>query len=101
MIFDVLVNELTKKAMGILFYLNRIGSTFEKVTRIIVIQSPVFSLINYCPRIWGTKNISLMKNAQKLQNFAAKVAVGGARKYDHVAPFFVELKWLKVKERQV
>ncbi len=39
-----------------------------------------------------------MCKAQRLQNFAAKVAVGGARKYDHVSPFFKGLKWLRVQE---
>ncbi len=34
----------------------------------------------------GTTNATLFSTVQKLQNFAAKVAVGGARKYDHVSP---------------
>ena len=36
---------------------------------------------------------------QKLENFAAKIAVGGARKYDHVTPFIQELKWLKINNK--
>ncbi len=40
-----------------------------------------------------------MNNFQKLQNFAAKVAVGGARKYDRVSPIIKELKWLKMKAK--
>ncbi len=35
----------------------------------------------------GTTDETLMSNVQKLQNFAAKVAVGGARKYGHVTLF--------------
>ncbi len=42
-----------------------------------------------------------MNNIQKLQNFAAKVAVGGARKYDHVSPIIKELRRLKMKEKHV
>ncbi len=38
---------------------------------------------------------------QKVQNFAARVAVGGVKKYDHISPFIRKLKWLKVKEKHV
>ncbi len=34
-----------------------------------------------------------------MQNFAAKVAVGGARKHDHVSSAFQELKWLRIKKK--
>merc|ERR1712035_91021 len=39
------------------------------------------------------------KNVQKLQNFAAKVAKGNAKKYDQATPIIQELGWLKVKEK--
>ncbi len=65
------------------------------------VQSLVLSTVNYCIRIWGTTNATLLNNVQKLQNFAAKVAVGGARKCDHVSPIIKELKWLKIKEKHV
>ena len=42
-----------------------------------------------------------MHKAQKLQNFAAKVALGGSRKYDHVTPIIKKLQWLKMKEKCV
>ncbi len=89
---------LQKKVTGILMYINRISNCFGQTTRVIVIQSLVLSLIYYCIQIWGSTNNSLMCKAQRLQNFAAKVAVGGARKYNHVSPFFKELKWLRVQE---
>ena len=37
-----------------------------------------------------------LQRAQKLQNFAAKVAMGGGAKYDHATPFLRELGWLKI-----
>ncbi len=58
-------------------------------------------LINYCIRIWGTTNETLLHRAPKLQNLAAKAAGGGMRNYDHVSPALKELKWLNIKERQV
>ncbi len=101
MTFDVHVNELNKKVVGTLMHIYRISLNFEKRTRTIVVQSLVVSLVNYCIRIWCTTNAILLNNIQKLQNFAAKVAVGGARKYDHVSPIIKELRWLKIKEKHV
>ncbi len=97
--FDVHIHELSKKVMGTLMYLNRIKDKFEKTTRILVVQSLVLSLMNYCLKIWGTTNATLLHNVQKLQNFAARVAVGGVGKYEHVTPVITQLKWLKMKEK--
>lgn len=72
---------------------------FDKSTRKTVVQALVLSLINYCIRIWGTTNTTLIHNVQKLQNFAARVSVGGMKKCEHVSPAFRELKWLKVKQK--
>ena len=40
-----------------------------------------------------------MSNVQRLQNFAARVAFGGVKKYDHISPVFRELKWLRTKQK--
>ena len=101
MLFDVHINELTKKVMGTLMFISRISHNFDKSTRIIVVQSLVLSLIYYCIEIWGSTNETLLCNAQKLQNFAAKVAIGCSRKYDHVTPILKQLKWLKLKEKHI
>ncbi len=101
MTFDVHISELNMKMIGTLMHIYRISLNFEKKTRTIVVQSLVLSIINYCIRIWGTTNATFLNNVQKLQNFAAKVAVGGARKYDHVSPIIKELEWLKIKGKYV
>ncbi len=101
MIFDTHINELSKKIIGMLIYISRVSMNFDKTTRKIVVQSLVLSLINYCIRIWGTTNTSLIKKVQKLQNFAARVSIGGMKKYDHVSPALKELKWLKVKQKHL
>ena len=75
-------------------YISRISDRLDKQTRIIVVETLVLSLIEYCIRIWGTTSDTITSSAQKLQNFAARVAVGGIKKYDHVSPSFKELKWL-------
>lgn len=45
--------------------------------------------------------MTLISSVQKLQNYAARVAVGGVKKYDHVSPSFKELKWLRLKQKHV
>ena len=82
-------------------YISRISDRLDKQTRIIVVETLVLSLIEYCIRIWGTTSDTITSSAQKLQNFAARVAVGGIKKYDHVSPSFKELKWLRLKQKHV
>ncbi len=82
-------------------FINRISKCFDKPTRILVTQSLALSTIYYCIQVWGSTKRTLLCKAQKLQNFAAKVAVGGGRKYDHASPFLKELKWLRVKEKHM
>ena len=79
MLFDVHITELTKKIMGTLMFINRVSDSFDQPTRVIIVQSLVLSLINYCIGIWGSTNMTLLQNVKKLQNFAAKVAIGGLK----------------------
>ena len=81
-----------------LMYINRVKSCFDRPTRILVVQSLVLNLLNYCNTIWGTTNTTLINAVQKLQNFAIKVADGRAKKFDHVTPLFNELKWLSIRK---
>ncbi len=96
-LYDVHINELSKKVMGILMYMSRISDKLDKQKRIIIMETLVLSLIDYCMKIWGTTNCKHMSKVQKLQNFAARVAFGGVRKYDHISPVFSKLQWLRIK----
>ena len=99
MLFDEHMSEISKKVMGTLMYLNRISDKLDRPTRVIAVQSLVLSIITYCIRIWGTTNQTVISRAQKLHNFAAKVAKGNAKKYDHATPIIQELGWLKISEK--
>ena len=99
MSFEPHINEMSRKVFGILMYLNRIKDNFNKDTRITVVQSLVLSKINYCIKIWGASNKTQLVRVQKLQNFAAKVAIGNAKKHDHATPILNELEWLKIKDQ--
>ena len=83
----------------ILIYLNRMKGCFDDEARVQVVQSLALSIINYCVKIWGSTNNSVIEKAQKLQNFAARVAVVGVNKFDHITPTLKRLKWLKIKDK--
>ena len=99
MTFESHIDELYKKVMGTLVYLNRVKDFFEPNTRKTVVQSLALSLINYCLVVWGSTSKSNLNKVQKLQNFAARVAVGNVRKYEHVSPHIFDLGWLKIKDK--
>lgn len=101
MTYSVHIDEISRKVSGILVYLNRIKDHFEKCTRILIIQSLVLSVINYCIKIWGATSDLYLNKAQKLVNFAARVAVEGVRKHDHISPTLQQLKWLKIKDKYI
>ena len=99
MLFDTHITEMTKKAFGVLMFINRIKELFSSKARKIVIQTLVLSIINYGMMIWGSTNKTQQKRVQKLYNFSAKVAVGGRSRYDHASPILDELRWLNVNKR--
>ena len=82
-----------------LLFLNRIKERFDKATHILVVHSLALSIINYCIKVWGMTTQQQIDKVQKLENFAAKIAVGGARKYDLVTPISEKLKWLKIHDK--
>ena len=99
MTFESHVNTVYRKTMGTLMYINHIKNNIDKETRLMLIQSLALTMINYCFKIWGGTSKTQIQRVQKLQNFAAKLAVGNARKYDHATPSIKELNWLKMQEK--
>lgn len=97
--FNKHIKEMSRKVYGLVLYVNRIKSNFNKSSRVNFVQSLILSQINYGINIWGTADTSQIDRVQKWQNFAAKVAFGGAAKRDHVCPYLKELGWLKIKEK--
>ena len=99
MTFETHIDNVNRKVMGTLIYLNRIKDLFEPDTRSLVVQSLALSVIDYCFVIWGSTNRTLLEKVQKLQNFAARVISGKIRKYEHVSQFIKELEWLKIANK--
>ena len=80
-------------------YISRIKDYFDEETRMIIVQSLVLSVINYCIKIWGTSSNVYIEKIKKIQNFAARMAVQGVRKFDHITPTLQRLKWMRIKEK--
>ena len=97
--FEAHVDDVCKKAFGTLMYINRIKNNFNQHTRIMIVQSLVLSIVNYGIKIWGSTNSTQLQRIQKIQNFAAKIAIGGGARYDHATPFIQQLEWVKIKQK--
>ena len=99
MTFERHIDEMHRKTMGSLIYLNRIKNEVTSEVRVIMVQSLALSYLNYCPNIWGTTNKTQLHRIQKLQNFAAKVAAGNGKKYDRATPYIDKFNWLKIERK--
>ena len=101
MTFNKHINELHNKLMGMLLFLNKITKRFDQESRKMVIQSLILSSLNYALKVWGSTNKTNLLKAQRLQNFASKVAIGGARRSDHASPIIERLEWLRIDKKYI
>ncbi len=67
------INEINRKVMLSLTFVNRVKDYFDRDTRKVIVQSLILSNLNYCNTIWGTDNSTHLNDIQKLQNFAGKL----------------------------
>lgn len=75
MVVDVHVNELKKKEMGVLMYINRKSLNFDENPEQLL-PSPLSSaLLITASEYEGTTKGTSLNNILKLENFAAQVAV--------------------------
>ena len=89
------IKSLWPRLNGTLSYLNSVKNTLDQKSRILIINSLIFSHLNYCSSIWGKCSEKLQYKVQKWINFAAKVASNGKYlKRDHVTPLLRDLKWI-------
>ncbi len=73
-------------------YINRIQDSLSKEARLIAVQTVALSHLSYAMTVWGTANTTQLKTLYKLQNFAARVAIGGVSKFDHATPLLQQLQ---------
>ncbi|XP_068240284.1 uncharacterized protein [Palaemon carinicauda] len=98
-LFDGHIDEVCRKVNGTLIYLNRIKDRFDSEMRGMVVRSLAVSILDYCLKIWGSTTKQQLQRIQRLQNFAAKVIDGKAKKYDHATPILNNLQWLTIKQK--
>ncbi len=80
-------------------YINRIQDLLRKEARLIAVEILALSHISYGITVWSTTSITQLKRVKKLQNFAAKVAICGASKFDHATPILNKLQWLPIRQK--
>lgn len=91
-------NKLTRKVLGVLIFLSWISVNLDK-SRVIVVQSLVLRIINYCVRIWATTNMILMNKVQNYNFFFTKYQWYGKKKINHVTPTLKEVQWIRIKDK--
>ena len=83
------IKSLCSRLNGTLSYLNRAKNTLYQKSRILLINAPVFSHLNYCSSIWGKCSEKVQYEVHKCINFPAKVASNGKYlKRDHVTHYY-------------
>ncbi len=55
MTFEKHINEINRKVIGSLTFVNRVKDYFDWDTRNVIVQSLVLCILNYCNTIWGSK----------------------------------------------
>ena len=81
--------------MASLCQINRAKYIFDEETLVRMINALVFSKLYYCSTIWSNTSKKNIAKLQKVQNFAARI-VSGKKKFDHITPSLIQLKWLPV-----
>ncbi len=99
--YYVHIHEMHRRVMGKLPFLNRVKDKFESEAMKTVVESIALSAVNYCLPVYGTTTGTLLSRVQQLQNFAAKICAGGARRSDNAAPFIAHHEWLKMDRKVI
>ncbi len=84
-----------------MYYINCIQDLLSKEARLTAVETLALSHVNNGVTIWSTANITQLKRVQKLQNFAAKLAIGRASKFDHATPILNKLQWLPIRQKVI
>ena len=80
--------------------INRIKHILDRKTLLVLINSFVFSKLQYCLTVWSNTSNSNIDKLQKVQNFAGRIILG-LRKYDHISDGLLSLKLLPTREKLI
>ena len=94
------ITETASKCLFKLYQINRTKHLLDRKTLLLVINSFVFSKLQYCSTVWSNTSSSNIDKLQKVQNFAGRIILG-LRKYDHISDGLRSLKWLPIREKLI
>ena len=98
--FDSHITKVVSSCMSKLCQINRVKSSFDHKTLLLIISSLVMSKLLYCSSVWANTSGKNIEKLQKVQNFACRI-VCNIQKYDHVSPAIRQLNWLPIKQQLV
>jgi hypothetical protein len=65
------------------------------------VQSLVFPIFDYASPVYNDLPDYLNVKIQRTQNACVRFVFGRVRRDEHITPYYIELKWLKLKERRL
>ena len=95
---DAHIRNVCKKAFFHLRRISRIKRFLSRSSLIRLIQSFVFSHLDYCNSLLAGLPDTSIKRLQNVQNSAARL-VTGAKRFDHISTHLIALHWLPVAQR--
>ena len=98
--FDSHITKVVSSCMSKLCQINRVKSSFDHKTLLLIISSLVMSKLLYGSSEWANTSGKNIEKLQKVQNFAGRI-VCNIQKYDHVSPAMRQLNWLPIKQQLV
>ena len=98
--FEKQISKTVSKSVGKLKHAFRFKNFLSQEAKIIIVESYILSNLNYCDILFQNLSCSSERKLQKLQNWCVRF-IFGARKYDHVSPYYKKLKTLNIEQRRL
>ena len=95
--FSAHITVMKTRCTGLLVALSHIRHSLPSELIDTIVQSLVISIVRYCISVYGSANLTNMKQVQSILNFCARV-MSGRRKYDHISDIVNQTPVLNVKQ---
>ncbi|KAJ4444983.1 hypothetical protein ANN_06782 [Periplaneta americana] len=93
------VKYVCKKTFSILHSLKRLKNLFPSKLKQILIQTLVMPYFDYCDVLYSDLSVELSLRLQRVHNACVRF-IFNSRRYDHVSEYFLQLSWLRLRERR-
>jgi hypothetical protein len=88
---------MSSRIMGIIYSLNRHSKFIPMALKPKLVVALLYPHFYYGDIVFNDINMALRNKIQKLQNACVRFACG-VRKFDHITPFYKQLKWQRINE---